>query len=91
MTAACLGPLIEAPVTSVSLSAEHATIELGAPTMSINVGDKIEFIVGYTDTTTMLHDEVYGTRDGKVEVMWPILGPRQAAVARLAERPTTLA
>jgi D-serine deaminase-like pyridoxal phosphate-dependent protein len=67
-------PLIEAPVTSVSLSAEHATIELGAPTMSINVGDKIEFVVGYTDTTTMLHDEVYGTRDGKVEVVWPILG-----------------
>ena len=30
--------------------------------------------VGYTDTTTMLHDELYGTRDGNVEVIWPILG-----------------
>jgi D-serine deaminase-like pyridoxal phosphate-dependent protein len=67
-------PLIEAPVTSVSLSAEHAQIQLGAPTASPHVGDKIEFIVGYTDTTTMLHDELYGTRDGKVEVIWPILG-----------------
>jgi D-serine deaminase-like pyridoxal phosphate-dependent protein len=67
-------PLIEAPVTSVSLSAEHARIELGAPITSLRVGDKIEFIVGYTDTTTMLHDELYGTRDGKVEVAWPILG-----------------
>jgi D-serine deaminase-like pyridoxal phosphate-dependent protein len=67
-------PLIEAPVTSVSLSAEHARIELGAPTAAPRVGDKIEFIVGYTDTTTMLHDNLYGTRDGKVEVIWPILG-----------------
>ncbi|MGI9147602.1 MAG: DSD1 family PLP-dependent enzyme [Chloroflexota bacterium] len=67
-------PLVDAPVTSVSLSAEHARIELGAPTSSPRVGDKIEFIVGYTDTTTMLHDQLYGTRDGNVEVVWPILG-----------------
>src|SRR5579859_4420678 len=67
-------PLIEAPVTSVSLSAEHARIELGAPMTAPRVGDKIEFVVGYTDTTTMLHDNIYGTRDGKVEVIWPILG-----------------
>lgn len=67
-------PLLETPVASVGLSAEHAQIQLGAPTASPRVGDKIEFIVGYTDTTTMLHDELYGTRDGKVEVIWPILG-----------------
>jgi D-serine deaminase-like pyridoxal phosphate-dependent protein len=67
-------PLIEAPVTSVNLSAEHARIELGAPLEGLRVGDKLEFVVGYTDTTTMLHDQLYGTRDGKVEVVWPILG-----------------
>ncbi len=67
-------PLIEAPVTSVGLSAEHARIELGAPLNELHVGDKMEFVVGYTDTTTVLHDEIYGTRDGKVEVVWPILG-----------------
>ncbi|MDQ6672913.1 MAG: DSD1 family PLP-dependent enzyme [Chloroflexota bacterium] len=67
-------PLIDAEVTSVSLSAEHARIELADPTPSPRVGDKVEFIVGYTDTTTMLHDDLYGTRDGKVEVVWPILG-----------------
>jgi len=67
-------PLLETPVASVSLSAEHAQIQLGTPTASPHIGDKIEFIVGYTDTTTMLHDELYGTRDGKVEVIWPILG-----------------
>jgi D-serine deaminase-like pyridoxal phosphate-dependent protein len=67
-------PLIDAPVTSVSLSAEHARIELGAPSPTPRVGDKLEFIVGYTDTTTMLHDDMYGTRDGHIEVVWPILG-----------------
>ena len=67
-------PLIEAPVESVSLSAEHARIELGAPTSAPRVGDKIEFVVGYSDTTTMLHDELYGIRDGRLEVVWPILG-----------------
>ena len=67
-------PLIEAPVESVSLSAEHARIELGAASTSPAVGDKIELVVGYSDTTTMLHDELYGIRDGALEIVWPILG-----------------
>jgi D-serine deaminase-like pyridoxal phosphate-dependent protein len=66
-------PLIDDSVQRVSLSAEHATIEVAEPS-TLTVGDKIEFVVGYTDTTTMLHDELYAIRDGKVEVIWPILG-----------------
>jgi hypothetical protein len=31
-------------------------------------------VVGYTDTTTMLHDELYAIRDGRVEAVWPVLG-----------------
>ena len=62
------------PTSTVKLSAEHTKIELEHPNTAPMVGDKIEFIVGYTDTTTMLHDNLYGTRDGKVEVIWPILG-----------------
>jgi D-serine deaminase-like pyridoxal phosphate-dependent protein len=67
-------PLLETPIRSVALSAEHATIELGAPSASPAVGDKIEFIVGYSDTTTMLHEEIYALRAGRVESVWPILG-----------------
>jgi D-serine deaminase-like pyridoxal phosphate-dependent protein len=66
-------PLIDGVVKRVGLSAEHATIEMEEPSR-LRVGDKIEFIVGYTDTTTMLHDELYAIRAGKVEVIWPILG-----------------
>jgi D-serine deaminase-like pyridoxal phosphate-dependent protein len=72
--AAAPRPLLAEPVESVGLSAEHARVELLEPNTSLRVGDKLEFVVGYTDTTTMLHDELYGIRDGLVEVTWPILG-----------------
>ena len=67
-------PRIPDRVLSVGLSAEHATIELAEPNSSPRVGDKIEFTVGYTDTTTMLHDELFAIRDGRLEAVWPILG-----------------
>jgi D-serine deaminase-like pyridoxal phosphate-dependent protein len=61
-------------VKSVGLSAEHAEIELADPIDIPRIGDKFEFIVGYSDTTVFLHDELYATRDGRVEAVWPILG-----------------
>jgi D-serine deaminase-like pyridoxal phosphate-dependent protein len=67
-------PLIDPPVRSVRLSAEHTVIELAEPDTTLRVGDKIEFVVGYSDTTTMLHEELYGIRDGRVEVVWPVAG-----------------
>jgi D-serine deaminase-like pyridoxal phosphate-dependent protein len=61
-------------VRSVDLSAEHARLELDQPNHSLKVGDKLEFVVGYSDTTVHLHDELVGIRDGRVEIVWPILG-----------------
>lgn len=58
----------------VKLSAEHATIELAAPTPAPAVGDHVEFVAGYSDSTVFLHDYLYATRQGKVEAIWPILG-----------------
>jgi D-serine deaminase-like pyridoxal phosphate-dependent protein len=55
------------------LSAEHTTIELRSPDSSIRVGDKICFVVGYSDTTVNLHDEMVGLRGDKVEIVWSIL------------------
>lgn len=60
-------------VKSIGLSAEHGSIVLETPNDSIRVGDKLEWIVGYSDSTVFLHDELYGIRDGIVEVVWPIL------------------
>jgi D-serine deaminase-like pyridoxal phosphate-dependent protein len=60
-------------VQSVSLSAEHGRIELAEPNEAIRVGDKLEWIVGYGDTTVCLHDTMVGVRDGVVETVWPVL------------------
>jgi D-serine deaminase-like pyridoxal phosphate-dependent protein len=67
-------PLLDMPVRSVGLSAEHSTIELESPGSTPRVGDKIEFVVGYTDTTVHLHEELYAVRDGRVEDVWPVAG-----------------
>src|SRR5260370_25554556 len=67
-------PILDAPVKSVSLSAEHATIVLAEPSITPRIGDRLEFVVAYTDTTTMLHDALYAIRDGDGEAVWPVLG-----------------
>jgi D-serine deaminase-like pyridoxal phosphate-dependent protein len=60
-------------VTDVRLSAEHARVEFDRP-HDLRVGDTIEFVVGYGDTTVHLHDVLYGVRNGKVEAVWPVAG-----------------
>ena len=61
-------------VRSISLSAEHATIELDDAKCITAIGAMVEFVVGYADTTVHLHDEIIGIRNGTVEIVWPILG-----------------
>jgi len=61
-------------VTFASLSAEHGILDLETPQEDMAVGDKIEIIVGYSDTTNFLHDRFYGIRGETVEVVWDLLG-----------------
>ncbi len=61
-------------VHRLRLSAEHTTIELAKPSPVPRIGDRLEFIVGYTDTTVHLHEEMVGIRGGKIEVVWPVTG-----------------
>jgi D-serine deaminase-like pyridoxal phosphate-dependent protein len=61
-------------VSSVSLSAEHGTLELTTPSATPAVGDIVEFIPGYTDSTVCLHDEMCALRDGVLVAVWPIPG-----------------
>ena len=56
----------------VGLSAEHTTIHLDAPSETPRVGDKVEFVVGYSDTTVHLHEVIRATRKGKVEASWVV-------------------
>ncbi len=65
-------PLGLAGVRSVKLSAEHATVELEAPSDTPAVGDKVLFVIGYGDTTVHLHEEIVAVRDGRIEAIWAV-------------------
>lgn len=58
----------------VRTSAEHCEVKLAGSALDWKIGDKIELIPGYADFTTVLHDEFYGFRGERLEVVWPILG-----------------
>jgi len=59
---------------AVQVSAEHCSLELSGESQNLKIGDKIELIPGYADFTTILHEEFYGFRGDRLEVVWPILG-----------------
>ena len=61
-------------VRAARLSAEHGVVELEQPNTTLRVGDRLEWVVGYSDTTVHLHDEIYATRKGRIEAVWPIVG-----------------
>lgn len=56
------------------LSAEHCELTLGPLSQNLKIGDKVELIVGYADFTTVLHENFWGFRGDRLEVVWPILG-----------------
>ena len=58
----------------VRLNAEHGILDLIGANVSPEVGDKIDLIVGYGDTTMHLHDHLYGVRHNRVEVVWDVQG-----------------
>ena len=61
-------------ISAMKLSAEHTKIELEHPSATPRIGDKIELIVGYSDTTVHLHEEIVGIRGGRIEAVWRVAG-----------------
>jgi 3-hydroxy-D-aspartate aldolase len=61
-------------VTLKALHAEHGLLELDASlALPLEVGQKIELWVHYSDATVNLHSSLYGVRHGKVEEVFPIV------------------
>lgn len=58
----------------VRLSEEHSRIELADVSVKLDPGDKVEIIPSHACTTINLHDNMYGIRKGRLEVVWPIAG-----------------
>lgn len=54
------------------LSSEHTVLELGPSSRELRIGDQVQLVVGYSDLTTMLHDEFLCFRGNRLESVWPI-------------------
>jgi D-serine deaminase-like pyridoxal phosphate-dependent protein len=67
-------PLDVPAVREVRLSAEHAKLELESPSDRPRVGERVEFLPGYTDTTVHLHEEIVALRNGRIEAVWKVAG-----------------
>jgi D-serine deaminase-like pyridoxal phosphate-dependent protein len=66
--------LLDRPgVEFVYLSAEHGVWRRGAGSAEIRIGDRLEIIPDYHDTTTFRHDAFVGLRGGVVEELIPLL------------------
>lgn len=61
-------------VRDLRLSAEHTQLELEAPSDWPRVGDRVEFVLGYTDTSVHLHEEIIALRKDQVEAVWKVVG-----------------
>lgn len=55
----------------VELFAEHGKLRLEGEARRVRVGDRIAFIPGYSDSTTMLHGGFVAVREGIVEAILP--------------------
>jgi D-serine deaminase-like pyridoxal phosphate-dependent protein len=56
------------------LSAEHGNLALAPEAQGLAIGDRLEWIPGYSDTTTFLHNTFVGIRDGRVAAVIPLVG-----------------
>jgi 3-hydroxy-D-aspartate aldolase len=53
-------------------SDEFGTIRFEKASKNYKIGDKLEVIVPHCDPVVNLYDQIYGIRNDKVEVIWPI-------------------
>lgn len=55
-----------------ALHEEHGILRLERDAQTLDVGDKIEFIVSHGCTTINLHDQLHAMRGDKLEAVWSI-------------------
>jgi D-serine deaminase-like pyridoxal phosphate-dependent protein len=67
------GHLLEYPEAAVtSLSEEHGVVDLSACRARPSIGEVVEVVPNHCCVVSNMVDEVYGVRDGGVEVTWPV-------------------
>ncbi len=53
-------------------SAEHATLRLEGEAQHLPIGHRLTVVPGYSDLTTVLHNQFHVVRNGVVEQLWPL-------------------
>lgn len=51
---------------------EHGKLNLAKASKTLNVGDRVEFVIPHCDPTVNLYDRLYGVRGRQVELSWKI-------------------
>jgi D-serine deaminase-like pyridoxal phosphate-dependent protein len=59
-------------VQVLRLSAEHGILTLGPAARDLKIGDRLEFVPGYADFTTVLHNHFYVLQSGRLVDIWPL-------------------
>jgi D-serine deaminase-like pyridoxal phosphate-dependent protein len=57
----------------VRLSEEHGVIDLSRSAIKPKVGEVISIIPNHCCVVSNMVDEVFGVRNGDVEVVWPVV------------------
>ena len=57
----------------ISLNAEHTIVAVD-DNVNLNHGDRVTLVPHYSDSTVLLHREMYAVRNNFVEQIWPITG-----------------
>lgn len=60
-------------ISQIKLSAEHVKLDLVHAADRPEVGERLQFVVGYSDSTVFLHDTLFAMRGDVVELVWPLL------------------
>jgi D-serine deaminase-like pyridoxal phosphate-dependent protein len=67
------GLILEYPEANIyALSEEHGHVDFAKSAHRPEIGERVTVIPNHCCTVTNLFDEVYGVREGEVEVVWPI-------------------
>ncbi len=56
------------------MSVEHGHVDTSACAHKFRVGERVSVIPLHQEMCLNLHDECYGYRNGKIEVIWPVAG-----------------
>ena len=51
---------------------ESLALQLGATAGDLKIGDRLEFIPGYGDLTTVLHNQFYVIHNNRLLDIWPL-------------------